>query len=288
MGYTQDYVGQLCRTGKIESRQIGRGWYIPKLAVYKDIKKVVEKKKNIAEKEVSKTNSLEDIVIFKKDDDPMGEVSNTSVNKTKVETKFVDVHKESESGTNLKARTEDYYYPSFLSATYSIDDTPLVPTPTRSREPILHHIVSEEDNDTPNHNKVPIRRIPAKNISFKREQQTSRDKFKTVRAAIEDTSSRHHRVEPHEIALKSPMSLMKIASLGVAMVLIASAITFTPNMSIFTADTGILSSISPLKVLQGSTVRAEVISSVPETPLLERFIGYFNSFFKDTIEYKRI
>ena len=27
-GYTRDYVGQLCRQNKIESRRIGRAWYV--------------------------------------------------------------------------------------------------------------------------------------------------------------------------------------------------------------------------------------------------------------------
>jgi len=34
LGYTQDYVGQLCRSGRMEARQIGRGWYIPEHIVF--------------------------------------------------------------------------------------------------------------------------------------------------------------------------------------------------------------------------------------------------------------
>lgn len=27
-GYSQDYVGQLCRAGKIDAKRVGRGWYV--------------------------------------------------------------------------------------------------------------------------------------------------------------------------------------------------------------------------------------------------------------------
>ncbi len=28
LGYTADYLGQLCRAGKIDARMIGRTWYV--------------------------------------------------------------------------------------------------------------------------------------------------------------------------------------------------------------------------------------------------------------------
>ena len=27
-GYTSDYVGQLCRAGKVDSKMVGRSWYV--------------------------------------------------------------------------------------------------------------------------------------------------------------------------------------------------------------------------------------------------------------------
>ncbi|MDO8591033.1 MAG: hypothetical protein Q7R65_03595, partial [bacterium] len=34
-GYTSDYVGQLCRGGKIESRMVGRAWFVSKISILK-------------------------------------------------------------------------------------------------------------------------------------------------------------------------------------------------------------------------------------------------------------
>lgn len=32
-GYSQDYVGQLCRSGKIDARRVGRAWYVSEQAI---------------------------------------------------------------------------------------------------------------------------------------------------------------------------------------------------------------------------------------------------------------
>src|ERR1700749_3980947 len=34
-GYAKDYVGQLCREGRVEARLVGRNWYILKSAIEK-------------------------------------------------------------------------------------------------------------------------------------------------------------------------------------------------------------------------------------------------------------
>ncbi len=31
-GYAKDYVGQLCREGRVEARLVGRNWYLPEPA----------------------------------------------------------------------------------------------------------------------------------------------------------------------------------------------------------------------------------------------------------------
>ena len=31
--YTSDYVGQLCRAGKVDAVMVGRGWYVDKKAI---------------------------------------------------------------------------------------------------------------------------------------------------------------------------------------------------------------------------------------------------------------
>jgi hypothetical protein len=61
MGYTQDYIGQLCRGGKMKAKQIGRAWYVPKSIVHKEIDK--SNVNNIDEK----IRVLGGIVEFKKD-----------------------------------------------------------------------------------------------------------------------------------------------------------------------------------------------------------------------------
>ena len=44
-GYASDYVGQLCREGKIEAKMIGRAWYVEECALknYKGINHKIEK-----------------------------------------------------------------------------------------------------------------------------------------------------------------------------------------------------------------------------------------------------
>ena len=45
-GYTQDYVGQLCRSEKVDARRIGRTWYVCEKSIleHKKIYGVSEKK----------------------------------------------------------------------------------------------------------------------------------------------------------------------------------------------------------------------------------------------------
>ncbi len=297
MGYTQDYIGQLARSGKISARQIGRGWYIPRSVVDK---KTTENKNNpitsfqvneqeeIVEtltinKEVNNANistkskEQQSIVAISKPKTPQKEVFNDMVT-------FHDnkdsrgVEKELHGSTKIhinkreqplisKRNKDDYYYPSFLSASYSLDDTPLVPTPMRSREPVLHKIVTGERNEVEKH--------------IKERQLNREDNSLYSKKVIKDTL----KPKRQSLMQKSPMSLIKIASLATTVVVVASIVTFIPHTSVFSSSTSTLKTVFLFKTPDsGSTLKAEVTQSIPDS-LMERMIGVFSSFTEEKIEY---
>ena len=53
--YSKDYIGQLCRSNKIESKRIGRVWYVTEESIlnYKDSSLVIEDRKYISAKQAS-------------------------------------------------------------------------------------------------------------------------------------------------------------------------------------------------------------------------------------------
>ncbi|MFC1731677.1 hypothetical protein ACFL6I_15275 [candidate division KSB1 bacterium] len=291
MGYTQDYIGQLCRGGKIEARQIGRGWYVPKSVVYKSTDKVVEKKQEIPQKEVSKVEALGDVVVFKKDvKDEIPIKSELKLERLNVVEQTENEHTKKESEVQLEAGAEssvgsnekDYYYPSFLSTSYSIDDTPLVPEPKRSREPVLHQIVSDMEEDDID-NSVAIRRDFAQTTPAIQRRVSMRE---TNVQNITNDILNPARAGEHKLSLRSPMSLMKIASMGVAVLLFASMVTFVPSISVFSSNTGTLKTVFLLKSPQHDTLKAEAAASVSKTSLLETIFDTVSGLFESKIEYK--
>ncbi len=280
MGYTQDYVGQLARSGKISARQIGRGWYIPRSIVYKtnedDKNKSEENKKNKVSKqvvkqeiktndpntdEIRKRESLGDIVIFNNNKDVNSSQDKTNKN-------FVTHTNKEVQSLDDKDNKNEYYYPSFLSAVYSFDDTPLVPVPRRSREPILHKIVAKERDETFRNSTEMYKSRGLNRIHTQ----------KTVKYALEP--------KKQWLVQKSPMSLMKVASLAVSVVVIASVITFTPSTSVFSSNTGTLRTVFLLEAIRGNTLKAEAVTSVSKTHIIETIMDVLFNIFKSEIEYK--
>ena len=279
MGYTQDYVGQLCRGGKIEAKQIGRGWYIPKSVVYRDVNKTLKDKVEtpVAE-DVSKKEALGDILVFKKDavKDSSPQKEAHKINQIKINSQKDVVKQESRE----KSKKNNYYYPSFLDATYSIDETPLVPMPKRAREPVLHKIVGEEENTTVNNN-VPTRQILA-DYTYSSDKQDTAKTVNKVQNVTEDVLE----PEVQELVKRSPLSLMKMASVVAVVLLIASIVTFIPNTSVFSADTGELKTIFTLKIPQNDTLKAEVAGSMSETTVIETIATVFGGLLDAKMEYK--
>ncbi|MBI2618361.1 helix-turn-helix domain-containing protein [Candidatus Kaiserbacteria bacterium] len=128
MGYTQDYIGQLCRTGKIEARQVGRGWYIPSSVVYAEFKKVVPK-------DTTFSTSSTIAPLLKKEDILEREVKEQLVQKAILTTPTI----------------------------YTQDSNPLMPELKRMRRPVLHEILEDKAED-PYSNNIPIRRVPIRTI----------------------------------------------------------------------------------------------------------------------------
>jgi len=288
MGYTQDYIGQLCRGGRISAERIGKGWYIPKSVVHKD-KKVTPRKQEISH-EISQEKSLDNVITFKKPK----VIDNSLILKGSQEIKQQEEkqpqNKEAEEQpkerqkieSEAKPEKEGYYYPSFLEATYSLDNTPLVPTPKRSREPVLHKIVTEEDNKhTYGYNRAIRRVTPQTTPIIQREvpvRESSRSTHKITRNILEP--------EKHELAKRFPTSLMKPVSVGVTVLLFASITTFIPSVSMFSSDTGILKTVFSLKAQENSISRAETVASVSKTPLIETIVTALVGLFEEEIEYK--
>ncbi|NQV93116.1 hypothetical protein HQ403_01305 [Candidatus Kaiserbacteria bacterium] len=285
MGYTQDYIGQLCRGGKIEARQVGRGWYIPESVVLKNIKTESVEKQNLMDSEEIETQkkAFKDTVVFKKNVDEipiqLKELQRVKQkvkeNKTSADVR-ISPNEEFKTFNNrsYKEGTEknEYYYPSFLSAVYSFDDTPLVPIPKRSRESVLHQIVAEETKNAPD------RRVVTQ------QRQKIKEHIESKRATSDILKPK--KLDEYSLTLKSPLSLIKMASLGVVMLLLASIVTFVPSTSVFSSNTGIVEAVYSLKIPHRGILKAEVITLTSETTLLETIIRTFNSFFEDTIEYK--
>jgi len=314
MGYTQDYVGQLCRAKKIESRQIGRGWYIPKSVVYKSIEGHKEKstpQKEDFSKQSTQKNVLDDIVVFTKVADSekvspaLSEIKDRETKDKTVTPLHEEVKndvpnrevvrniksEEVQRGIQKKEQEDDsYYYPSFLNAKYSFDDTPLAPTPKRVRHPVLHEIVSRSDNAVSAHN-VPIRRVQSHREPTVK--PTAREKIdeteevsssETEKKAIKGIAQSKER----SVAIRSPLSLMKVTSMALGVLLFASVATYIPNVSVFSSMTGTIKTVYVLKAPKDTVLKAEVVSSVSEASMLGTIKDAFNSFFEEKIEYRSI
>ncbi|MCW9054562.1 MAG: helix-turn-helix domain-containing protein [Candidatus Pacebacteria bacterium] len=106
MGYTQDYIGQLCRAGKIEARQVGRSWYVPMTRIE-------------GEQEILQTPTRE---VNNEEEAPFRE---PTLEHTPVTNKGADILIQS-------------------AYTYTNDEKPLIPTPQRVSRPLLHEILAEE------------------------------------------------------------------------------------------------------------------------------------------------
>lgn len=292
MGYTQDYIGQLCRGGKIEARQVGRGWYIPESIVLKNIKTESVKTQDLKDSEDIETQkkALEDIIVFK---DQVNEIpiGLKELQETNEQTQEKEVSKEvlispSEeielpniNNKKHKDDKKDYYYPSFLNAAYSLDDTPLIPTPVRSREPVLHQIITEEV-DTSKHS-VEIRRVPEQMVTAPGLKQIPVQDTRRVQRITSDI------LKPkNTLSLRSPMSLVKIASMAVVVLFFASALTFVPSVSIFSSDTGMLKKVSLFNTQEHDVFKAEVATADSKTPLIEVVISTISGLFDKKIEYK--
>lgn len=133
MGYTQDYIGQLVRKGKISARQIGRGWYIPQDAVQK-AEEATPEEKNVPTEHVAPTivsDKVEATAVAKEDE-------NTNTFKL---SPIVREHIRKEHSSPI------------LQALYLEDRAPLLPTLRRTAPPVLHEILNDDQHRT-----VPIRR----------------------------------------------------------------------------------------------------------------------------------
>lgn len=289
MGYTQDYIGQLCRGGKIEARQVGRGWYIPELVVLENVKaKANETQESRSKKTVEvQEKALEDILMFKKDSNEIPiRLNKLEEEELKYKDKITDKISPSKEirtpNDKLHNKKEDYFYPSFLSATYLFDDTPLIPTPVRTDEPISSKKdIPDEVGGQPKHNVVIRRMTEEANGRTQRQDFQQGPKSKRLQTVTHDI------LRPQKnLALRSPMSLIKVTSMGVGVLLFASVLTFVPSISIFSSDTGVLKTVLLPSSQEREVLRAEVATTVVEGSFIESIISGISSFFESNIEYK--
>ena len=275
MGYTQDYIGQLYRAGKIKAKKIGRGLYVSKSAVNKGIEKSPETKQEAPKKDV-----FGDIIVYKKQQKKDIPTESTTPVKIKKEEKPLIIKKENYVASNEEVKKEPekeaYFYPSFLSASYSIDETPLVPEPKRSHTPVLHEIVSGGDEDTTGHN-IAIRRSHGQI-----RRSIAEDTYDSGKEITKDVLA----LKKNKLAIKSPLSLVKIASVGAAVLLFVSVATYVPHVSVFSAVTGTVETVYAIKTPSHNTLKANVTASAPKMPLIEVVVRVFTGFFEETIEYK--
>ena len=236
----------------------------------KEISKTTQEEKQIKE-EVSKKEVLGDIVTFKSEKAVEEEAP---VKKELHDIKQVKIQPQKES------KKEEYYYPSFLNATYSLDSTPLKPMPNRSRDLILHKVLGDE-REKESESNVAIRGIS----TYIGQEQVSRQGYNSVHGVTEDVL-RENKSEKHELTQRLPMSLMKVASLGIAVLLFASVVTFIPSVSVFSANTGTLKAVFSLNILKKDTHSAGMTASVSKTSPIETIVKVFNSIFEDKIIYK--
>jgi len=112
--YTTDYIGQLCRSGKVDARLVGRSWYVNEAAL-------------IAHKEAryQPTRSDEKISKIKVFEDISADVSTTKVHPrlTRVTSKLVVQPSETPAKKNFASRL------AFTPARYEPDEADLLPQP---------------------------------------------------------------------------------------------------------------------------------------------------------------
>ena len=227
LGYTQDYVGQLCRSGRMEARQIGRGWYIPEHIVS-------------SERTSSEAQNA-----------PTVEIATDSA-------------------------PEELYYQSepertILPSTYLLDERPLIPTPKRLKQPILHQILQEGYMET--HQPVPIHvtKIAPQTLSTLRTLESS-----SPSTSLSDNNS------------DSPFRttfLQKIAYVGIFIALMASvgAFNMTPQRLVFTS--GVHEEQLSKKLGAFSSIRLQE-AAIVGTKYTEDILSVIAGMFESKIEYK--
>lgn len=107
LGYTSDYIGQLCRAGKIDAKLIGRSWYV-------DVNELKAHKKT---RYGSKGTNKIKVKI------------NSSVNDGGDDSEKVQIHKISPLASDTASHVKDHVY--WNSSKYDADDQPLLPEITK-------------------------------------------------------------------------------------------------------------------------------------------------------------
>lgn len=112
LGYTADYVGQLCRGGKVDAELVGRSWYVREESIRAH-------KKNRYRSNTAKTvTALKETIAVEEDKAEANE--------------RVPVRRYFESPTPTSAPNKNFYSRSNeITALYTEDDSELIPTLTR-------------------------------------------------------------------------------------------------------------------------------------------------------------
>lgn len=157
--YTQDYVGQLCRSKKVDARLVGRNWYV-------DVDSVVDYRKTK----------------HKTQKDTAAKTSSNAAAKSKHSTgykrrasKLVEPVLRTKTAKVVRRRSHSK---SAIAATYSSDDGVLIPVLNQGRDQAKDKKRSAQKNDPVKRKNVRIEKRPAVTVSVASDSKST-TKFRT-------------------------------------------------------------------------------------------------------------
>jgi len=161
-GYTKDYVGQLCRAGKLPAQMVGRNWYIEASSVsakHKTIRQDIEQDGDLLNRQKHDVVGQRAGESIKKLTDTGGAKKTPqipTIQSTQKSPRIFQVSKAPE--VPLTSRYEPRTVEEAFPMRYEIDDRPLMPTPLRRKHAVIE--VGSTSRTLPKEEKYQVAKAP--------------------------------------------------------------------------------------------------------------------------------
>ncbi len=254
MGYTQDYVGQLARSGKIKAQQIGRSWYIPESVVLSTTQKQVQKDEQEQDHKEKKA-----------------EISQHAESMVHPALAGGDRESSYEIPKTISTPLETYLsYINTPKVSYSRDESPLIPTLQRQQRLVLHKILDDESKN----------KTQQKTVVAKRNTSTIDTGYKSTPQVLE------HILNPLSDELdifeekkgRKILSPLLLTAGSVALIVFILSASFVPYTHTFLSEEK-----------ESGQYGASVVESVPTntetSTILERISSFTIGLFEKELEY---